>query len=330
MKKLLLILCLLTVLMTTVVLQAAPKMNVMLYSSMKDSQLAALKEGFNKKYPNIVFDYYTAGTGKVMTKITTEQQAGGISADLVWVGEPTNYVEFKKQGLLLPYASPEAKTIPTSMKDPDNCYCAARLVGLGIVYNTINVKGDDIPKDWDDLLKPRFKGYLTMTDPIFSGTTLYTVAALVQNEKYGWKYLQGLKANGIKLVQGSSDAPNKVGAGEYDVCIGVDYIAKDLIRQGSPVGFVYPASGMSLVSSPIAIIKSTKNFEAAKLLYDYILSLEGQRILVKANTTPIRSEIKVEDVNLGTILKNALPVDDERLVAEKEEMLKQFDELMKK
>jgi len=169
----LLILCLLCVLMTTVVIQAAPRMNVMLYSSMKDSQMAALKEGFDKKYPNIVFDFYTAGTGKVMTKITTEQQAGGISADLIWVGDPTNYVEFKKQGLLLSYASPEAKTIPASMKDPDDCYCAARLVGLGIVYNTIYVKGDDIPKDWDDLLRPRFKGILTMTDPIFSGTTLW-------------------------------------------------------------------------------------------------------------------------------------------------------------
>ncbi|HBG15159.1 MAG TPA: ABC transporter substrate-binding protein [Firmicutes bacterium] len=330
MRKVLLIICLLAILTASVVLQAAPKMNVMIYSSMKDSQLSALKEGFSKKYPNIVFDFYTAGTGKVMTKISTEQQAGGISADLIWVGEPTNYVEFKKQGLLLPYASPEAKTIPAAMKDPDNCYCAARLVGLGIVYNTINVKGNDIPKDWDDLLKPRFKGLLTMTDPIFSGTTLYTVAALVQSEKYGWKYLERLKANGIKLVQGSSDAPNKVGAGEYDVCIGVDYIAKDLIRQGSPVGFVYPASGMSLVSSPIAIVKNTKNLEAAKILYDYILSLEGQQILVKANTTPIRFEIKVEDVNLETIIKNALPVNDERLVAEKDEMLKRFDELMKK
>ena len=49
------------------------KQKVMLYSSLKDSQLAAIKEGFSKKYPHVTMDYYTAGTGNVMTKLATEQ-----------------------------------------------------------------------------------------------------------------------------------------------------------------------------------------------------------------------------------------------------------------
>ncbi|MCR4427714.1 MAG: extracellular solute-binding protein, partial [Firmicutes bacterium] len=159
---------------------------------------------------------------------------------------------------------------------------------------------------------------------------LYTVAAFVQNPKYGWDFLKALKANGIKLVQGSSDSVTKVGSGEWDVSIAVDYIAKDAERAGSPVGFVYPASGASVVASPIAIIKGTKNLEAAKILYDYILSLEGQNVLVKANTIPIRPEIKLEDVSVERLLATALPVDDARLVAEKDDMLDRFGQLMKK
>lgn len=329
MRKIILVLCLLSLLVASVVVQGAPKMNVMLYSSMKDSQLSALQKGFSKKYPNIVFDYYTAGTGKVLTKLTTEQQAGGICADLIWVGDPTNYIEFKRQGLLMQYVSPEAKMIAPSLKDKDNYFCGARIVGVGIVYNTNLVKGNDIPKDWDDLFNPRFKSYVCMTDPTFAGTTLYAVAALTQSEKYGWNFMKKLKANDIKLVKGSSDAVNKVGAGEYDVSIGVDYIAKDKAKQGSPLNFVYPASGTPLVTSPVAIVKGTKNLEAAKLLYDYILSLEGQQVLVDANTTPVRSEIEL-DIDINTIIKNVLPVDDERLIIEKDEMLKKFDELMKK
>ena len=168
---------------------SAANMQVMLYSSMKDSQLTALKEAFMNKYPDIQMDYYTAGTGKVMTKIAAEKQSGKIYADVIWVGEPTNYINFKEEGDLLAYESPEAATIPDALKDKDNYYCAARIVTLGLVYNTNNVKGEDIPEDWSDLLKPRFKDYITMTDPVFSGTTLYTVASFVQNEEFGWEFV---------------------------------------------------------------------------------------------------------------------------------------------
>src|SRR5690554_6925885 len=99
--------------------QDESKQNVMLYSSLKDSQLAAIKEGFMRKYPQIKMDYYTAGTGNVMTKLATEQQAGGISADIIWVGDPTNYIDFKAQDLLLAYDSPQAASIPDKFKDPD-------------------------------------------------------------------------------------------------------------------------------------------------------------------------------------------------------------------
>lgn len=330
MKRALLVLCVLSVLLASAITVGAPKMKVMLYSSMKDSQLSALQKAFARKYPDIAFDYYTAGTGKVLTKLAAEQQAGGIAADMIWVGEPTNYVEFKQQGLLEKYVSPEAKTINTIYKDKDGYYCGARIVGLGIAYNTNNVKGKDIPKDWNDLLNPKFKGVLGMTDPAFSGTTLYTVAAFVQNPKFGYDFLKALKANDIKLVQGSSDSVTKVGSGEWDMSIAVDYIAKDQMDQGSPVGFVYPASGASIVASPIAIVKGTKNLEAAKILYDYILSLEGQKVLVEANTIPIRTEIKLVDVDLNKLLGTALPVDDYKLVAEKDDMLDKFVEIMRK
>ncbi len=330
MKRALLVLCVLSVLLASAITVGAPKMKVMLYSSMKDSQLSALQKAFAKKYPDIVFDYYTAGTGKVLTKLAAEQQAGGIAADMIWVGEPTNYVEFKQQGLLEKYVSPEAKTINAIYKDKDGYYCGARIVGLGIAYNTNNIKGNDIPKDWSDLLNPKLKGLLGMTDPAFSGTTLYTVAAFVQNPKYGYDFLKALKANDIKLVQGSSDSVTKVGSGEWDMSIAVDYIAKDQMKQGSPVGFVYPTGGASVVPSPIAIVKGTKNLEAAKILYDFILSLEGQKVLVEANTIPIRTEIKLADVDLNKLLGTALPVDDYRLVAEKDSMLDKFVEIMRK
>lgn len=309
---------------------AAAKQTVMLYSSLKDSQLAALKEGFMKKHPNITMDYYTAGTGNVMTKLATEQQAGGISADIIWVGDPTNYIDFKEQGLLLAYDSPAAAAIPDKFKDPERLYMSARLIMLGFVYNTNLVKGDQIPRTWEDLLKPEFKDYIAMTDPTTSGTTLFTVAGLVQNPRYGWTYFEKLKANGVKLENGSSGVVNKAAAGEYKVSIGVDYIARTVMAQGATVGFVYPESDIPIIESPIAIIKNTKNPEAAKKLYDFIISEEGQSVLLEEYTIPINPNMKLDNaIDVKVAESRMLSVDPVVLVRDKLSMLEKFDSIFK-
>jgi iron(III) transport system substrate-binding protein len=303
--------------------------SVMLYSSLKDTQLAALQEGFVAKYPHIKMDFYTAGTGNVMTKLAAEQQAGGISADLIWVGDPTNYIDFKERGLLLAYDSPAAKEIPDRFKDEDHMYISGRLIMLGFVYNTLLLDEAQAPKTWQDLLKPEFKDNVAMTDPTTSGTTLYTVAGLTQSSKYGWSYFEQLKNNGIKLESGSSAVVNKVGAGEYLVSVGVDYIARSLIAQGSPIGFIYPESDIPIIESPIAIIKNTRNVEAAKLLYDYIIT-EGQAILLEEYTMPINPNLTLEGaLPVQEASQRMLAVDNNKLVEEKTTLLEKFDNIFK-
>ncbi|WP_091726915.1 ABC transporter substrate-binding protein [Proteiniborus ethanoligenes] len=306
------------------------KLNVMLYSSLKDTQLAALKEKFTAKYPHVNMDYYTAGTGNVMTKLATEQQAGGISADLIWVGDPTNYINFKADDLLYPYDSPAAKEIPDKFKDPDRMYISGRLIMLGFVYNTNMLTAEEAPKTWDDLLKPEFKDYVGMTDPTSAGTTFNTVAGLVQHPNYGWDYFRALKENGVKLENGSSGVVNKVGAGEYKVAIGVDYIARSVKAQGSPVDFIYPADNIPVIESPIAIIKNTKNLEAAKLLYDFIISEEGQQILLEEYTFPINPNMALEDaIPVTEAEAKMLPVDNQKLAEDKVQILETFDSIFK-
>ncbi|MDW7656766.1 MAG: ABC transporter substrate-binding protein [Bacillota bacterium] len=305
-------------------------MKVMLYSSMKDDQLAAIKAGFTGKYPNIKMDYYTAGTGDVITKITTEQQAGGISADLIWIGDPTHYVDMKAKGLLETYVSPEAQFVPEMFRDPDNQFCGARIVTMGFVYNTQLVKPEDVPKTWEDLLDPRFKDQIGFTDPTFSGTALTTLAGLTNDPAYGWAYLEKLKENGLKLEKGSSSVVTKVGAGEYQISIGADYIARTMINQGSTMGFLLPESGIPLVASPIAIFKGSNNMTAAKILYDYILSEDGQSILVDTFTSPVRIGMKLEGVDpIDDIASRAFAVDEVKLISEKQNYLDQFDGIFK-
>ena len=310
--------------------EPSAKMSVMLYSSMQDAQLSVIKEGFIKKYPNISMDYYQAGTGKVLTKLAAEEQAGSIMADMFWIADPSRYLAFKEKDLLLPYVSPEAKTIPDALKDKDNCFTAARAIIFAIIWNKDAVKGDDIPKDWEDLLNPRFKGYAAMPDPTFSGSTLFTVAAFAQNPEYGWDFFKELKANGMRVEKGSSAPINKTGAGEYDVCIGCDYIARDKANRGANIAYVYPPK-VPFIGSPIAIFKPSKNVEAAKKLYDYILSLEGQQVLIDAHVVPARPELSLEGaLNIKDAVARAIPIDIERLKNEREDLIAKYNDIMKK
>lgn len=316
--------------LASIAMAQTPSGTVMLYSSLKESQLAALKEAFQAKYPGIVMDYYQAGTGKIKTKIATEQQAGQVAADILWVGDSSDYLTFKEQGILEAYVSPEAEFIDEAFKDPDNLYVGARLVVMGLAYNTNKVKPEDAPAKWTDLLEERFRDMIIMTDPTESGTTAYLVGALVNNENYGWEFFEKLAAMGTELDSGTSGTHNNVASGGYMVCIAVDYVTQTLEGAGSPIKFVYPSEDTIAISSPIALVKDSANQENGKLLYDFILSKDGQDVLVANECTPIRDEsTKAGALHASEISMLALKPDEAKLAAEKLDTLDHFDRLFK-
>ena len=301
---------------------------LMLYSSLKEKQLAAIKDGFMKANPNIDFDYYSAGSQKVITKIATEVQAGKVGADVIIVAETDYYNEIKGKGMLLPYVSPEAKNIPANLKDPEGYYTGIRTSLLVIGYNPNLLKGNDIPKDWVDLLNPKLKGWIGLADPTLSGTALYSVVALIQN--YKWEYFDKLKANGGIVAAGASDIVQKIASGDLKAGIVVDYLARTAEKQGSPVKYILPKSGVIMVTGPVGILKTTKNEKAAKKFIDYILSIEGQKELAKADVSPARPEVKVEGMpSLSELSKTALPINDKNLMLEKETIMDRFSKLMR-
>jgi len=306
---------------------ADPSGTVMMYSSMQEKQLVAIREGFEKKYPGIKMEYYFAGTGKVMTKIATEAQAGHVDADVLWVGDPTNYVQFKAQGILEQYVSPETEFIDKAFVDPEGYYTGARMMNMGIAYNTQNVKGDDIPKTWNDLLSSKWKDALVMTDPNTAGTTKYWRNAMMANPKYGVTFFEGLKANGCKMASGTTATHNEIAAGEYDVGVCLDYVTENIKEKGSPIEFVYPEETVSIFS-PIGLVKNAKNMENGKLLYDFILSKEGQEIIVAQNLLSVRAGIQ-QKADVAAIAAKAMASDMKDVVEKEAESKAAFDKIFR-
>ena len=309
---------------------AAPSGKVMVYSSMQEDQLVAIKKGFEAKYPDIVMDYYFAGTGRVITKIATEHQAGQVAADILWVGDPVEFLSFKKEGILAPYSSPEAAAIDAKFIDPDHCYTGARMMNMGIGYNSALVTPEEAPQSWNDLLDTKWEGQIVMTDPASAGTTKYFVAALLASPNYGEEYFKKLKANGCELESGTTATHNQVAISAYQVGIMLDYVSHNLMAQGSPIGFTYLPKDLISIFSPIGLVKGSANQENGKLLYDFILSKEGQEILVANNLLSVRNDVDQKGVDVEAIAKSALTVDLETLAANSDKILTTFDNIFKK
>src|SRR5512137_2119529 len=155
MKKWIWFLALVLIVSTFPVSTVTAKEKLTVYTSMKEVLIGKLWDSFVKKYPDIDFDYYSAGAGKLMAKIATERQSGKIVADVLWTSEVPDFYQLKNQGVLEKYISPESKMIISPVKDPEGYFTPARLGTLGIAYNTKKVTNP--PKSWQDMLDPRFK-----------------------------------------------------------------------------------------------------------------------------------------------------------------------------
>ena len=330
MKKVIAFLVALMLVMSLSASLAEPSGKVMLYSSMQEAQLQAIEQAFEAKYPTVDMEYYYAGGGKLVTKMTTEAKDGGqIASDLVWLGDPSDYESFKANGWLEPYVSPETEHIAKEYMDPEGYYTAGRLVTMGIAWNVGLVDEADAPKTWNDLLDPKWFNQIIMTDPSQASTTKYWMAAMMQSEKYGEAYFQALKDNGVELESGTTATHNRVADASYMVGICLDYVSANLMAQGSPMNFHYTTDDVITMTSPIALIKGCANEDNGKLLMDFILSKEGQEVLVANNLVSVRDDVEMQ-VDTSAIASVNMAVDYNDLGANLQSYLDKFNHIFDK
>ncbi len=307
--------------------QAAAAEKFILYTSMKESLIGKLRDGFLKKNPGITMDYQSAGAGKLMAKIAAERESGKILADVLWTSEVPDFYSMKKEGLLEQYVSPSSKEILNPFKDFDGSFTPARLGTLGIAYNTRIIK--KAPAAWKDLFQKEYKGAFGIANPALSGTAYMSVALLAR--QFGWEYFEKLRANGAKIGKGSGQVVDDTASGELAGSLAVDYITNDKIDKGATLALAYPPE-MLVVPSPVAIIKGTPNISSAKKFVDYLLSKEAQTIIAAEGTLPVRTDVelpaKFKLPKAGDAVKRAIPIDYMELMAQKETMIKKFMDIM--
>ncbi|MFR0844455.1 MAG: ABC transporter substrate-binding protein [Oscillospiraceae bacterium] len=258
---------------------------LVVYGSCEEDYLAAACTHFEELY-GIKVQYQRLSTGEVQAKI--EEENGNPSAD-VWFGGTTDpYNVVAAEGLLEAYEAENASHLLGSQyRDPDGYWYGIYKGILGFMVNKDELARMNLeaPADWQDLLKPEYKGLIWLSNYNTAGTAKLVINTMIQ--KYGHdegiQYLVDLDKN-IQVYTKSGSGPSKnVGTGECVIGIGFlhDGITQIVDNGYENVQLIIPSSGTSFEIGATAIFKGAKHPNAAKLWVEYALSPECVELAAK-------------------------------------------------
>jgi iron(III) transport system substrate-binding protein len=254
---------------------------------------AALCQGFEKKYPGVKCNYIRTTAQVAYQRLAQDQKAGIAQASVISSTDQSHYTKMKQDGWLQPYKPknlPELVDAFRSFNDPDDMFIATAAGLVLITYNTSVVSASEAPKKWTDLADPRWKNKVSIGHPGFSG---YVGTWVVQMKKlYGWDYFKKLELNKPRIGRSINDTVTMLNAKESIVAAGPSATTLESRAKGNPLAVVYPEDGAILMVSASGIVKNAPAPNAAKLFMEYLLSREGNDVMVSQHQDPVNKHVK--------------------------------------
>lgn len=273
---------------TTLWTSAASAQTLTLYTAGPAGLANELARGFESQTGTKV-NVFQATTGQIMARLAAEK--ANPQADVLISASWDTAVDLKAAGELMAYESPNARQVKPALRDTH--YVAQGAAALAIVWNSKS--GKPRPSDWSDLTGPAYKDAVTVPDPAGSGSAYAMLTGLTEHPKYGWEFFRQLKSNNAVVPGANAQALNPVMQGaKAAVMGGVDYISLGAQAKGESIEVIYPSSGTVLEARPAMIMRTARNPAAARQFIDYMLSVEGQRMVAKTYLLPARTDVAAQ------------------------------------
>jgi ABC-type Fe3+ transport system substrate-binding protein len=292
-----------------------------------DQVVRPLKEGFEKEYPFVQVDFFRGNSENIARRVLTEYQAKRYDVDVISGSAATTMVQ--RAGFMQRFYSPYLAEYPAELKDAKGFWGTTNVYFMTLGYNTRNVKASELPKTYEDLLHPRWKGQMMWSTsrgsgaPQFIGNILLTMG-----REQGKAYLQKLKGQNIaKSTASARQILDLVIAGEYPLAVQIfnhhAYISK---AAGAPVEW-QPLEPVTATINTIGLAKHSPRPHAAMLFLDFLLSKRGQKIVQASNYLPAHPEMPALQADLkpgGGRFKKANYIDPDVLYDQGNEWVDYF------
>jgi iron(III) transport system substrate-binding protein len=237
-----------------------------------------LVDAFKRKYPDVAVEVYRAGSTDLGPRLLNEAQAGRYVADAL-ESTPGLLMLLRERGLLKAYTSPELARYPDEAKTKAEgariYWVTDREAYLGFGYNTRQIAPTEVPKNFQDLLRPELKGKLAVTT---ESSTSRVVGTLIKYK--GEEFVKRLRAQEVRLFKASSAGfLDLIAAGEVagSFVVFQNQVAVKKEKQ-APVDWV-PLDGVPTNAGGSAIVANAPHPHAALLFTDFIIGAEGQKLM---------------------------------------------------
>ena len=253
-----------------------------LYTSFAERDLPPLLGAFEKRY-GIKVRLWRSASENVLQRTLAEAAAGRREVDAVH----TSAIEMEalyRENILQPVAPPPGARLLEGALRPHRGWIATYLSFWVQAYNTNLVRKAELPRRFEDLLDPRWKGKLGIEARV---PDWYSAVVTDMGEEKGIRFFRELVAkNGISVRGGHTLLNNLVVAGDVPLALTMyQYIVEGAKRKGAPVDWLVlePAIGRM---SGVGIARHAAHPNAALLFYDFMLSPEAQQLLLSLDYVP--------------------------------------------
>lgn len=295
-------------------------------------------ERFETLYPDIQISILNKKTTAAVDEIL---RGNGRNFDIFWSSSADAF-DILKSGKNLRRSLHSRKTPAVSIStvtldDPDQFFYGFALSGVGWMWNSEYLTREKlpVPERWEDLANPVYYGHIAMSTPSRSGTTHLIVENFLQKEGWerGWSQLLLMSGNLATVTARSFSVPEGVNSGRFGIGLVIDFLART--EENPHISFSY-GRPIFLVPASIASVNNGLNPTEADLFIDFVLSLEGQKLLLlpEINRLPISSQLLSEDRSkasrlLQFIEQNSLPSYNVKLSRERYQLVNQlFDKMI--
>ena len=211
----------------------------------------------------------------MLVRVLQENRAGANLVD-VYKPEILSFMNSLARPLFQPYDSPERRAFPPEFKDKDGLWTSGYHNAAVIAFNTNRVKTEDLPKTYDDLLHPKWKGKMILD---INGPEWYAGMLQVLGQEKGLSLMRGLAKQNLYFSNGKVLANQILISGEYHLLVNdYEHLVQSAKKRGAPIDSIAAFPVLSRVST-IALARNAPHPNVGRLYIDFVLSEDGQKIL---------------------------------------------------
>jgi iron(III) transport system substrate-binding protein len=251
---------------------------------------------FKAKTGNSV-EFFRIGGVKLNERIEQEVRANQVRFSVVDISIPGLMSDWARRGILAKYQSPEMAHYPSGTR-LDGFWTPVNALRVSMAFNADYIKPEAAPRRWEDLLDPKWKGKMCMSDALYSGGIMHAFAAL--KTAYGPSFMERLAKQDILVRNGSGETTDTIISGERPLAAMVleYYVVEALQKGGADLYLVQPEDGIPSSYEVIGMPTAAPNPDVGRAFVDFALSREAQQLWqdkhgtlsMRDDVTPIKAE----------------------------------------